>query len=75
MTSAARSDLPAPALRAAKVILMDEDGMLAVSAGIIVNGDDFPEVVMFNGDPFIADASRGAGCYRRVRPYRLDGGL
>ncbi|MCK1407629.1 hypothetical protein [Bradyrhizobium sp. 76] len=73
MTAAARTDLPAPAVRAAHVILVDEQGAKICSAGIVVANDIFPEVVMFNGDPHICTET--LGCYRRVRPYRLDGGL
>ncbi|MFT4115456.1 hypothetical protein [Bradyrhizobium sp.] len=72
MTSAARSTTPSPALRAARVILVDEQGLQIYSASIVVASEAFPEVVMFNGDPHIA--IDGAGTYRRVRPYRLDVG-
>lgn len=70
MTAAARSDLPASALRAAKVVLVDELGAEICSAGIVVANDAFPEVVMFNGDPHVPTDT--IGVYRRVRPYRLD---
>lgn len=72
MTAAARTDLPAPAVRAAVFILVDETGAKICSARVIVAGDDFPEIVMFNGDPHIATDT--PGFYRRVRPYRLDTG-
>ncbi|MDN3278819.1 hypothetical protein QWJ07_31470 [Frankia sp. RB7] len=70
MTTAARIATPAPAVRAALVILIDEQGQKICSAGIVVANDQFPEVVMFNGDPHIATET--VGVFRRVRPYRLD---
>jgi hypothetical protein len=70
MTTAARTATPAPAVRAALVILVDESGHKICSAGIVIAHDVFPEVVMFNGDPHIITDT--VGVYRRVRPYRLD---
>ena len=73
MTPAARTATPAPAVRAALVILIDEHGHKICSAGIVIANETFPEVVVFNGDPHIFTDT--IGVYRRVRPYRLDGGL
>lgn len=69
MTTAARTATPAPAVRAAIFVLVDEHGAKICSARIVIAGE-YPEVVMFNGDPHIA--TDALGVYRRVRPYRLD---
>lgn len=39
----------------------------------IVAGEDLPEVVMFNGDPFIHDPQILGTAYRQVRPFRAIG--
>jgi hypothetical protein len=70
MTGVARTSSPAPVVRAALFVLVDEAGAKICSASIIVANDRFPEVVMFNGDPHIATDTLGV--YRRVRPLRLD---
>jgi hypothetical protein len=62
-----------PAIRAAQIDLFGLDGALLVSAGIIL-GADAPEIVMWNGDPFLRDERIGPNAYRQIRPYRLDQG-
>jgi hypothetical protein len=63
-----------PAIRAARIDLCAADGAALCSAGIIVGGDDFPEVVMWGGDPFVLDERIAPHTYRKVKPYRLDTG-
>lgn len=61
-------------IRAEKITLFGVDGAAIVSAGIVVAGDDVPEIVMWSGDPFLRDDSIAPGAYRQIRPYRLDAG-
>lgn len=61
-----------PAIRAIRIDLFGLDGALIVSAGIVV-GEEFPVIVMWNGDPYLRDPAAPAE-YRRIKPYRLDAG-
>jgi hypothetical protein len=58
----------------AEKIELWSDGVMVGRAGIVVTGDDYPDVVMLDGHPFIRDPAfccptRGLHGYRRVRPY------
>ena len=68
-----------PSIQAARAKLMDLNHELVADLTIIVADEHIPEVVMFNGDPFLfqraaSDYGRFAGvlCYRQVRPFRAD---
>lgn len=63
----------APAIRAEKIDLTGMDGSVMVRAGIVVAGE-FPEIVMWCGEPYLRDQSIGPFAYRRVRPYHLAAG-
>lgn len=72
MTAAAAANPPAPTVRATTIELVSPDGERLARANIVIYGDDFPEIVMWLGDPYLRDEKfRG---YRKVRPYRLDAG-
>lgn len=36
--------------------------------------DDLPEVIMYNGDPFLLDAGLLGVAYRQARAFRVDAG-
>lgn len=58
----------APAIRAVLCELVDLRGA-RVSRVTIVSDDRLPEVVMFEGDPFLHAPEIGAEVYRQVRPF------
>lgn len=72
--------IAAPAIRAMRVQLLGNADQPVADAAIVVVDADYPEIVLFNGDPYLrcADASAelraGVVFYRHVRPYRLDVG-
>lgn len=41
---------------------------------IVIAGDDMPEIIMFNGNPFLRDPGVLGTAYRQVRPFRADVG-
>lgn len=65
-----------PAVRAAQINLFGLNGVPIVSAGVVVTGDDFPLIVMWNGDPYLRDDRTSPDdvptSYRCVKSYRLD---
>lgn len=38
----------------------------------IIADDRLPEIIMFNGDPFLLDVNLFGTAYRQVRPFRAD---
>ena len=66
------------AIRAQRIELLGFEGQRIADAVIVVAEPDYPEIVMFNGDPFLrcndaaAELRAGTVFYRQVRPYRLD---
>lgn len=70
MTAATKERSP---IRAHKIDLTANDGSPMVRAGIVVAGE-FPEIVMWNGQPYLRDQTIGPYAYRRVRPYHLAAG-
>lgn len=67
-----------PSIRAQRVELAGLDGARIADAVIVVAAADYPQIIMFNGDPFLrgddaaAELRAGTVFYRQVRPYRLD---
>lgn len=68
----------ARAVRSQAIKLIGVDDRFVETGHVIVDGDDVPEVVMLNGDAFIAvtndrsaDDSREPRQYRKVRPFRF----
>jgi hypothetical protein len=70
-----------PTIRAERIELVGFDGQRVADAVIVIANREYPEIMMFNGDPFVPlltsdgrprnkvdDPLR----YRQVRPYRLD---
>ena len=65
-------------LRSQAIKLIGVDDRFSEIGHVVVDGTDFPEVVMLNGDPFVAvdagaiPASPAAPLqYRKVRPFRF----
>ena len=79
MSAAAEKARP-PAVRALRIQLLGFAGEKICDAVVAVAASDFPEIVLFNGDPYLrcddagAELRAGTVFYQQVRPYRLDAG-
>lgn len=63
------------AIRCLQAELLGLDHARVAVVSVVVGGDDdLPEIIMFNGDPFLHDAGTFGTAYRQVRPFRCDSG-
>ena len=62
-------------MHAARAQLLDVDRKPCATVRIVID-DDAPELIMFNGEPFLLEIfledGEGSIFYRQVRPYRVD---
>jgi hypothetical protein len=68
--------MTAPTLHHRTIRLHGVDDRFSETGYVVVDAKDVPEVVMLNGDCFIAMDGNAAGSagplhYRKVRPYRF----
>lgn len=66
MAVAARA-ATAPVIRPFKAELLDLTLARVATVSIVVTDDYIPEVVMFEGDPFLRDPTISPSAYRQVR--------
>lgn len=73
--SAARRKKPAPpVIRAARAALIDLNGKRVAVVTMVVD-DRLPQIVMFEGEPYLASPEvpcDASAAYVQVRPYRAD---
>jgi hypothetical protein len=48
--------------------LLDLQLARVAAVTVVITHDDFPELVMYEGEPFVRDISLGPLAYRQVRP-------
>lgn len=60
-----------PKVRLVRAALIGLDGEIRSTITMVVD-DAMPEIVMFNGDPFLYDPSHSVIAYLQVRPFRAD---
>ena len=58
-------------IHAARAKLLDIHRKPCATVRIVID-DDAPELIMFNGEPFLLEDGEGSIFYRQVRPYRVD---
>ena len=63
----------APLIRAERIELWSDGAMIA-TAGVVIAGDDWPELIMLDGVPFLRDPGIHPRAWSQVRPYRISGG-
>ncbi len=63
-----------PAIRCLQAELVGLDGARVGAVGVVIAADDVPEIIMFDGEPYLHDASIAGEVWRRVRPYRCSSG-
>jgi hypothetical protein len=68
MATAARA-ATAPVIRPLRLELVDLSAARVAIVTVVIADDDFPEVVMYEGDPFLRDERIGALTYRQVRTF------
>lgn len=73
MTIAASKARPSIRCMQAELLGFQRERVAIVSV-VIAGDDDAPEVIMFNGDPFLHDRNIYGTAYRQVRPFRCDTG-
>lgn len=73
MATAARAST-APAIRPLRLELVDLKLARVAVVTVVISDDDFPEVVMYEGDPFLRDPRIGPYAYRQVRTFHAIGG-
>lgn len=62
-------------IRPLRLQLVDLSLARVAVVSVVIAGDDFPEVVMYEGEPFLRDPRVGPFAYRQVRPvHAIRGG-
>lgn len=83
MAAASRNTTARAPIRPERLVLLNFDGFQIADAMIAIADNDYPEVVMFNGNPYVPVLTADGRPrklvdeplrYRRVVPYRLDVG-
>lgn len=70
-----RTEANTPQIRPQQLQLVDLTLAFVVAVvTVVISDDDFPEVVMYEGDPFLRDPRIGPFSYRQVRTFHAIGG-